>query len=86
MKLQYFPDTDTLYIDLLDKPAAASDEIANDVVVDYDADGAVVGIGIDLASTKVDLAKIEVSDLPNVHVLSATRPTLETASVEAQAI
>ncbi|MEO0538442.1 MAG: DUF2283 domain-containing protein [Cyanobacteria bacterium P01_A01_bin.123] len=29
MKLTYFPDTDTLYIDLADRPSMAS-EVAND--------------------------------------------------------
>lgn len=71
MKLQYFPETDTLYIDLRDEPAATSDEIAHDVVVDYNDEGAVVGISIDLASTKVNLQTVEISELPNVHVVSA---------------
>jgi len=74
MKLQYFRDTDTLYIDLRDEVATSSDEIAHDVVVDYNEDGQVVGIGIDLASTKIDLSTVEVSALPNVRVTSAPLP------------
>ena len=70
MKLSYFPETDTLYIDLRDEPAATSEEIAHDIVVDYNDAGAVVGMSIDLASTNVNLQTVEISELPNVHVVS----------------
>ena len=55
MKIQYFPDTDTLSIRLNDTPSTESEEIAPDVVVDFDEEGGVVGLEIDLASSKVDL-------------------------------
>jgi uncharacterized protein YuzE len=53
MQLTYFPDTDTLSIRLNDKPSTESEESAPDVVVDFDAAGGVVGLDIDLASSKV---------------------------------
>ena len=43
MKIRYFPDTDTLSIRLNNRPSAESEEVAPDVVVDFDADGGVVG-------------------------------------------
>ena len=43
MKIRYFPDTDTLSIRLNDRPSAESEEVAPDVIVDFDADGGVVG-------------------------------------------
>jgi len=46
MKLEYFADTDSLYVDFRDQPSVESAEIASGVVVDYDADGRVVGIDI----------------------------------------
>ena len=55
MKIRYFPNTDALSIRLNNKPSLESEEIADDVVVDFDANGNVVGIEIDLASSKVDL-------------------------------
>lgn len=73
MKLHYYPETDSLYIDLLDESATESSEIAPDVVADYNAAGAVVGIGIDRASTKIDLSTVEIRELPNVRVLSDPR-------------
>jgi uncharacterized protein YuzE len=64
MKLEYFPETDTLYISLLDEPSVDSDEVAEDVVVDYAEDGRPIGIEIEHASTKVDLTKLEAHSLP----------------------
>ena len=43
MKIRYFPDTDTLSIRLNNRPSAESEEVAPDVIVDFDADGGVVG-------------------------------------------
>ena len=47
MKVQYFPDTDTLYIELANVPSTESEEIMEDIVVDYDSQGRVVGIEIE---------------------------------------
>ena len=64
MKLNYHPDTDSLYIDLSEQTSVESREISEGVVLDYDAEGHLVGIDIDNASTKVDLRKLTVSKLP----------------------
>ena len=64
MKLNYFPDTDTLYIDLSERPSADSKEISEGVVLDYDVDGNLVGIDIDIASNKVELKSLVLSKLP----------------------
>ena len=64
MKLQYFPDTDTLYIALSEQSSVESDEIAPDVVVDLSEDGRLVGIEIEHASKLLDLTKIEVESIP----------------------
>jgi len=61
MKIRYFPATDTLSIRLNDRPSTESEEVATDVVIDFDADGGVVGLEIDLASSKVDLKALELS-------------------------
>ncbi len=85
MKLQYFPDTDILYIDLRDEPSTESEEIAPDVVADYNATGQIVGISIDSASTKVDLAAVDVRDLPHVRVYSTPAQPPEAVAVGASA-
>ena len=58
MKLNYHPDTDSLYIDLSEQTSVESREISEGIVLDYDADGNLVGIDIDNASEKVDLQKV----------------------------
>ena len=58
MKLAYFPETDSLYIDLSENPSVESREISDGVVLDYDADGSLVGIDIDNASHKVQLQRV----------------------------
>ena len=64
MKLNYFPDTDSLYIDLLEHPSVESREISEGVVLDYDSEGNLVGIDIDNASRKVQLDRLILSRLP----------------------
>ena len=64
MKLNYHPETDSLYIDLSEKPSAESREISEGVVLDYDASGNLVGIDIDNASKKVQLKQLILSKLP----------------------
>ena len=64
MKVNYFPETDSLYIDLSEQPSVESREISEGVVLDYDASGHLVGIDIDNASTKVELHRFVVSKIP----------------------
>ena len=64
MKLNYYPDTDSLYIDLSEKTSVESREISEGVVLDYDAEGNLVGIDIDNASTKVQLKELSLRKLP----------------------
>ena len=39
MKLNYFPNTDSLYIDLSHRPSIESHEVSEGVVLDYDGEG-----------------------------------------------
>jgi uncharacterized protein YuzE len=64
MKVKYYKDTDSLYIDLSDNTSSESREISEGIVLDYDTNGKLVGIDIDNASKKVDLEKLTVSSLP----------------------
>jgi uncharacterized protein YuzE len=64
MKLNYYPETDSLYIDLSEQPSFESREISTGVVLDYDAQGKLVGIDIDNASSKVEIHRLVVSKLP----------------------
>src|SRR3990170_3887284 len=74
MKLNYHPDTDSLYIDLSERPSVESREISEGVVLDYDAQGNLVGIDIDNASRKVQLKELILSKLPGkVQTIAAWR-------------
>ncbi len=64
MKLHYYEDTDSLYIDLAAAMSADSHEIADGLVIDYDGAGQVVGIDIQHASERMDLTRIETEHLP----------------------
>lgn len=72
MKFHYYPDTDSLYIDLSEKASAESQEVAPGVVLDFDNKGLLVGIDIDHASKIVDLTRLEAEALP-VASLSLTK-------------
>ena len=65
MKLNYFPDTDSLYIDLSERTSVDSRVISDGIVLDYDAQGNLVGIDIDNASDKVDLKRLVLSKMPS---------------------
>lgn len=72
MKLNYYPDTDSLYIDLSSKTSVDSREISPGIVLDYDSNGDLVGIDIDNASKKLDLKDLIISHIPaEVHIKSA---------------
>ena len=64
MKLNYYADTDSLYIDLSSKPSVDSREVSDGVVLDYDLDGNLVGIDIDHASLKLDIKEVILNKMP----------------------
>ncbi len=64
MKLHYYPETDSLYIELKSRPGTKAREIVDGLVVDFDAEGDVVGLDIDHASKKLDLSVVETVALP----------------------
>jgi len=63
MKLNYFPDTDSLYIDLSQRPSVESREVSEGGVPDYDDHGNLAGIDIDHASRKLDLRELVTSHI-----------------------
>jgi uncharacterized protein YuzE len=69
MKLHYYPETDSLYIELKPQPGTETRAVADGLNVDLDEKGEVVGFDIDLASKRFDLTTLETVALP----LSTTR-------------
>jgi uncharacterized protein YuzE len=64
MRINYYAETDSLYIDLSSKPSVDSREVSEGIILDYDADGNLVGIDIDQASTKLEIKELILSKLP----------------------
>jgi uncharacterized protein YuzE len=64
MKLHYYPETDSLYIELKAGAGAETLEVADGVNVDLAADGEIVGFDIDHASVRLDLTTLETVALP----------------------
>lgn len=64
MRLTYDTDTDSLYVHFSDRPGATAKEVADGVVIDVDAAGAIVGIDIEHASARLDLGTLDTGGLP----------------------
>jgi uncharacterized protein YuzE len=61
MKARYDPKVDALYVDLSDRPAVDSQEIAPDIILDFDADNRIVGIEVLNASTRMAIDALPVA-------------------------
>ncbi len=55
MKIQYFADTDTVYVLLNDKPVSETKDLDENTVIDVDAHGNLVGITIEHARERADI-------------------------------
>jgi uncharacterized protein YuzE len=64
VKLRYYSDTDSLYIDLAERPSVDSREVTPGVVLDFDASGILVGIDIYQASHHLDLSGLGTGSVP----------------------
>lgn len=71
MKISYDKATDSLYIHLSDRASVDSDEVKDGVVLDFDANGALVGIDVQHASQRADIHNLSVSHLPPGVLLAA---------------
>ncbi len=71
MKISYYPETDSLYIELSERPSVDSQEIAPGVVLDFDEQGNLVGLDIDRASILLQLDEVQISGLPAKRLLFA---------------
>lgn len=71
MKLHYYPETDSLYIELREGVAVETREIAEGLNADFNIDGTVVGLDIDGASKKLDLGTLEAIALPIASLKAA---------------
>ena len=64
MKLHYYPETDSLYIEFRTEAGADVREIADGLTLDLAADGSIIGLDIEHASERTDLSTLETIALP----------------------
>jgi uncharacterized protein YuzE len=55
MKIKYFEDTDTLYIEFRERDVADTRDLDENTTMDVDADGNVLAITFEHASTRTDV-------------------------------
>ena len=77
MNLQYYPDSDMLYIELAKGVSSESEEVAPGIVLDLDSNQRVIGIEVEDASTRIDLSRLEVTALPIVHLVLSERASVK---------
>ena len=68
MRIRYSKEADALYIRLKETEIGNSDEINEDMIVDYDLDGNVVAIEILGASEKTDIRQLIIQAFEEVMV------------------
>lgn len=66
--MHYSKAADAIYIRLKEDPIYNTDEIAPDIIMDYDDKGNVIGIEILSASEKVDIHELTVQAFDKVMV------------------
>lgn len=64
MRLEYHPETDSLHIDLTERPSVDSHKAAPGVALDFDRSGRIAGLHVERASTVVNWKQLELADLP----------------------
>ena len=64
MRIAYYPETDSMYIDLSSNESVESKEVSPGVMLDYDSEGRIVGIDIDNAMNKLDFRELVLSKVP----------------------
>ncbi len=73
MIFRYDNETDMLYIRLSDGISVESEEVADGIVLDFDADNRVIGVEIEDAGTRVDLAHLELNAMPVSNLIFSER-------------
>jgi len=63
MKVKYFSDTDTAYIEFSTHPVAETRDINDNILIELDKDGQLVGMTIEHADTQAILSEISFQQL-----------------------
>lgn len=64
MKIQYFEDTDTLYITFSNKYPTETRELDENTLLDFDKDGQLCGMTIEHAKERVGIPEVKYEKIP----------------------
>ena len=64
MKVKYFPDTDTAHVEFKDNDVQETKEISENIYIDIDAMGNLVGMTIEHAKANADLWEFSLQEMP----------------------
>lgn len=68
MRMHYSHEANALYIRLKENKIENTDEVSDDIIMDYDKDGNVVGIEVLSATSKVDIGELLIQSFDKVMV------------------
>jgi uncharacterized protein YuzE len=63
MKMSYFDDTDTLYIELKEESVVETKDIDENTILDLDAAGNIIAITVEHASKRTDVHQLTLSGI-----------------------
>lgn len=72
MKLEYYPETDSLYFTLRDGFGVDVVVLSEEFCADIDSAGLVIGLDIQHASSVVDLSKLEIAGFHEPNFVNHT--------------
>ena len=68
MKVKYFEDTDTLYIEFRDMEISQSKDLDENTILDLDAEGNVCAITFEHASARTDVQQVTLEGIAAYHI------------------
>lgn len=66
MKIEYYKDTDSMYIEFTDKPSVATVEISGSLNADLDENNELVGLDIHSNASKFKFEELEFKNIPQI--------------------
>ncbi|HET9137009.1 MAG TPA: DUF2283 domain-containing protein [Candidatus Kapabacteria bacterium] len=63
MKITYFQDTDTLFVEFADRESEETRDLDENTLAEYDKDGNLIAITLEHASARTDLKSFTYSNL-----------------------
>ena len=63
MKMSYFDDTDTLYIEFKESDVAETKDLDENTLLDVDSNGQIIAITVEHASQRTDINKLVLSGI-----------------------